>query len=49
MFFEFSFFWKFMILMLVTWTSYGVWGFEFTAITILAALLATQVKKSKYF
>tara|TARA_Y100000296_G_C5164132_1_gene253577 strand:+ start:1465 stop:1614 length:150 start_codon:yes stop_codon:yes gene_type:complete len=49
MLFEFGFFWKFIILMLLVWFSYGVWGFEFTTVTILAALFAIQAKKSKYF
>ena len=45
MLFEFGFFWKFVILMLFAWVTYGVWGFEFATVTLLAALLATQVKK----
>ena len=48
MLFEFGFFWKLIILMILAWVSYGVWGFEFTAISILAAILATQAKKTNY-
>jgi hypothetical protein len=46
MLFEFGFFWKFLVLMLLTWAAYGIWGFEFTTVSILAALLAIQVKKT---
>jgi len=48
MLFEFNFFWKFTGLMLLAWILYGVWDFEFTVVTILTAILATQAKKSGY-
>jgi len=48
MLFEFNFFWKALGIMILCWISYGVWGFEFTAVTLLAALLAIQYKKSSY-
>ena len=48
MLFEFNFFWKVLGIMILCWVSYGVWGFEFTAVTLLAAILATQLKKSRY-
>ena len=48
MLFEFGFFWKLLLLMLLSWISYGIWGFEFTAITLLAAIFASQAKKTGY-
>jgi len=49
MLFEFNFFWKFVGLMILGWIFYAIWGFEFTTVTLLTALLATQAKKSGYF
>jgi hypothetical protein len=48
MLFQFGFFWKFVLLMILSWVSYGIWGFEFTTISILTAILACQAKKSIY-
>jgi hypothetical protein len=48
MLFKFGFFWKLLSLMILSWVSFGIWGFEFTAISILAALLACQAKKNSY-
>ena len=45
MLFEFNFFWKFVSLMVLSWVFYGVWGFEFAMVTLMSALLATQLKK----
>jgi len=45
MLFEFNFFWKFISLIILAWIFYGVWGFEFTMVTFVGALLATQLKK----
>jgi hypothetical protein len=48
MLFKFGFFWKLVLAMILSWISYGVWGFEFTTISLLAALLVCQAKKSMY-
>ena len=48
MLFEFSFFWKVILLMILSWVSYGIWGFEFTTVTLLTAILATLAKKTSY-
>ena len=49
MLFEFNFFWKLMSLILLSWIFYGVWGFEFTTVTILTVILALQFKKRDIF
>ena len=49
MLFEFGFFWKTTLLIVLSWALYGIWGFEFTTITILAAMLALMSKKSRHF
>jgi len=35
--------------MIFAWVSYGIWGFEFTIVTILTVILALLAKKNKYF
>ena len=49
MLFEFGFFWKFILLMILSWVSFGIWGFEFAVVTLLAAILAVLLKKRTYF
>ncbi len=49
MLFEFGFFWKLILLMILSWVSYGIWGFEFATITILTAILAVIIRKNRYF
>ena len=48
MLFEFSYFWKLMLLMILSWVSFGIWGFEFTMVTLLAVILAVVSKKTNY-
>ena len=48
MLFKFSFFWQATLLMLFFWLIYGVWGFEFTVITLLVSILASIIKKSSF-
>ncbi len=48
MFFEFSLFWKIVLLMLLSWVSFGIWGFEFTVVTLLTAILGMTLKKTSY-
>jgi hypothetical protein len=49
MLFEFNFFWKFAGVMLLTWGFYGLWGFEFTLITLIGVILVLLTKKRSYF
>ena len=46
MLFKFGTFWKTIALVLGAWVFYGIWDFEFTTITLLAAILATNLKSS---
>tara|TARA_R110002020_G_scaffold261689_1_gene476033 strand:- start:573 stop:722 length:150 start_codon:yes stop_codon:yes gene_type:complete len=48
MLFEFGFFWKLTLLMILSWVSFGIWGFEFTVVTLLTGILAALIKKSNY-
>tara|TARA_R110000824_G_scaffold5210_1_gene24210 strand:+ start:625 stop:762 length:138 start_codon:yes stop_codon:yes gene_type:complete len=45
MLFEFNNFWKSVLLLIGTWMVFGLWGYEFTTITLLALLLGTQIIK----
>jgi len=49
MLFEFGFVWKFMLLMILSWVSFGIWGFEFTIVTLMTSILAVLLKKRTYF
>jgi hypothetical protein len=44
MLFKFGTFWKTIALVLGAWISYGIWDFEFTAITLLALILALKLQ-----
>jgi len=48
MFFEFGFFWKSVLLMILSWVAFGIWGFEFAVVTLLTAILAATLKKNSY-
>jgi uncharacterized membrane protein len=48
MLFEFSFFWKLILLMIVSWIFFGIWGFEFTVVSLLTVILATIAKKTNH-
>ena len=43
MLFRFGRFWQTVAIILGTWISYGIWDFEFTAITLLALILALKL------
>jgi len=45
MLFEFNNFWKSVLLLITTWIVFGLWGYEFTTITLLALLLSAQIIK----
>ena len=42
MLFKFGTFWKSLTIIVSSWVFYGIFGFEFTAITLLAAILAVN-------
>jgi hypothetical protein len=44
MLFTFNPFWKTLLIMFGTWALYGVATFEFTVVTILALILAANLK-----
>jgi len=44
MLFKFGTFWKTISLIVGSWIMYGIWDFEFTAITLLALLVAQNFK-----
>jgi hypothetical protein len=44
MLFTFNKFWKTIGILLGTWIVYGMWGFEFTVVTLLALLYTTHLK-----
>tara|TARA_R110002020_G_scaffold86765_6_gene214243 strand:- start:703 stop:852 length:150 start_codon:yes stop_codon:yes gene_type:complete len=48
MLFEFGLFWKLILLMILSWVAFGIWGFEFTVVTLLTGILAVTLKKSSY-
>ena len=43
MLFTFNKFWKTLALVVGSWVTYGLWGYELTAITLLTLLLATNI------
>ena len=40
MLFSFNNFWKSIVVLVLTWIIYTIWGFEFTVISLLALILA---------
>lgn len=44
MLFNFNKFWKMVIVVMISWVSYGIWGYEFTAITLLSLILLSNPK-----
>jgi hypothetical protein len=48
MFFEFGLFWKGVLLMILSWVAFGIWGFEFTVVSLLTAILVATLKKNSY-
>jgi hypothetical protein len=46
MLFTFNKFWKSIILVILTWICYGIWGYEFCVVTLLAVLISTQFDKT---
>jgi hypothetical protein len=45
MLFKFGFFWKSLIIVIAGWILYSIFGYEFTAITLLSLLVAFQFKE----
>ena len=48
MLFTFNRFWKSLLTLIGVWVLYAMLGYEFTVITLLGALLASQFKSSKH-
>mgnify|MGYP003134725355 CR=1 FL=1 len=46
MLFRFGKFWKTMLFIVSSWLFYGIWGFEFATITLLALICARNFKDS---
>jgi len=44
MLFKFGTFWQVVAIVLGSWVFYGIWDFEFTAITLLALILALKLQ-----
>jgi|TARA_R110000824_G_C15183754_1_gene674024 hypothetical protein len=49
MLFKFGKFWKTLSLILGSWIIYGIFGFEFTAITLLSLIIAIHFNESQKF
>jgi len=47
MLFEFNKIWKTITLLGSSWIVYGLWGFEFTMVTLLALLLSQRITSTK--
>ena len=48
MLFEFNRFWKSILVLVGTWALYGLTGYEFTMVTLLATLLATKLNDTSH-
>ena len=48
MLFEFNRFWKSVLVLIGTWILYGLAGYEFTMVTLLAALLTTKLNATSH-
>jgi len=48
MLFEFNRFWKSVLVLIGTWALYGLTGYEFTMVTLLAALLTTKLNATSH-
>jgi hypothetical protein len=44
MLFKFGIFWQAAAIVLGSWVFYGIWDFEFAAITLLALILALKLQ-----
>ena len=44
MLFTFNYFWKALLVLIASWVFYGIWGFEFSVITLLTTMLIVQMK-----
>jgi hypothetical protein len=49
MLFKFGKFWKILTLLVSSWIFFGIWGFEFTTITLLALILARNITDTTKF
>jgi hypothetical protein len=49
MLFRFNKFWQTLALVIGSWVFYGIWGFEMTAITLLAVILGYSIDSKEKF
>jgi|TARA_R110002110_G_scaffold102584_4_gene259793 hypothetical protein len=47
MLFKFGKFWQTIALVIGVWIFYGIWGFEFTTITLLSLIFASTLKNTR--
>jgi len=47
MLFTFNHFWKYLAILLGSWAIYGLFGFEFATVSLLAAILMVQINNLK--
>ena len=47
MLFTFNYFWKSILLIIASWTSYALVGYEFTMVTLLSLLILTIARQSE--
>ena len=45
MLFKFNFFWKCTLTLVATWTFYGLFGYEFTVVSLIAVLIMNQLRE----
>jgi len=45
MLFTFNKFWKTLLILISSWLIYGVWGYEFTMVTLLALIFADNIAR----
>ena len=48
MLFTFNRFWKTLLCTMAAWISYGVWGYEFTVVSLLALILCSKLSDSEH-
>ena len=46
--FTFNRFWKTLLCTMAAWISYGVWGYEFTVVSLLALILCSKLSDSEH-
>ena len=49
MLFKFGKFWKTVAFVVGSWIFYGIWGFELTAVTLLALIFTIHLRETEKF